>query len=63
MLVVCGITDMKNPAGNLPTQLFIDFQGFAGIDDLSMIRIKDVHNMKNDHNLAPNQEAHLGTIQ
>ena len=49
MLVVCGITDMKNPAWNLPTQLFIDFQGFTGIDDLYMICIKDAPHMIKNH--------------
>ena len=63
MLVVCGIPYMKNPAGNCLTQLFIDSQVFTGIEDLSMIRIKDVPHMINDNNSVPNQEAHLGTIQ
>ena len=63
MLVVCGIIDLHNPAGNCPTQLFIYSQGFTGIDDLSMIRIKDVPHMIKDHNSVPNQDAHLGTFK
>ena len=55
MLVICGITDMQNPAGNHPTQLFIDSQGFMGIDDFTILRIKYVPNMINNHNLVPNQ--------
>ena len=63
MCFVCVVTDLQNPAGNFPTQMFIDSQVFTGIDDLSMIRIKDVPHMINDNNSVPNQEARLGTIQ
>ena len=62
MLVVCDIMDMKNSAGNCLTQLFIDQQGFSGIDDFSMLRIKGVPHIKKDHNLVPNQETRLGAI-
>ena len=44
-------------------QLFIDSQGFTGIDNLTMLCIKDVPNMIKDHNLVPNQEACVGAIQ
>ena len=40
MLVVCVIPDLQNPAGNLPTQLFIDSQVIIVVDDFSMIIIK-----------------------
>ena len=63
MLVVCVIPDLQNPSRSCLTQLFIDFQGFVGVDDFSMLRIKDVHHMIKDHNLVPNQEALLVTIQ
>ena len=63
MLVVCGILDTQNPAGNCPTQLFIDFRGLAGIAYLTKLHIKDVPHKINDHNLVPNQEAGLGYIQ
>ena len=63
MLVVCGILDLQNSAGNRLTHLFIYSQGFIGIDDFSMLRVKDVPHMIKDHNLVPNQEAHLVVIQ
>ena len=63
ILVVCGITDQHKPAGNRLTQLFIDSQLFLGIDDFSMIRIKDVPHTIKDCNLVPNQEAGLGYIK
>ena len=63
MLVVCGIIDMKNLAGNGPTQMFIDLRGFVGIDDFTMLSIKDLPHMIKDHNLVKNQGAQLGTIQ
>ena len=39
MLVGCGIPNLHNPKGNRPTQLFIYYQEFMGIDNLSMLRI------------------------
>ena len=62
MLVFCGIPYLKNPAGNFLTQLFIDTQGFTGVEDCIMLRIKDVPHMIKDHNSVPNQEALLGDI-
>ena len=44
-------------------QLFIYSQGFTGIYDFTMLRIKNVPHMIKDHNLVPNKEAHLGAIQ
>ena len=55
MLVVCGIPSLKNPARYRPTQLFIDSQGFMGVDDFTMLRIKYVPHMIKYHNLVPNQ--------
>ena len=63
MIVVCGITDLQNPARNCLTHMFIDYQEFAGIDDFYMRGIKDLPYMINDHNLVPNQEALLGAIK
>ena len=63
ILVICGITDLQNPAGNHPTHILIYSQGFKGIVNFSMLRIKDVPHKINDHNLVPNQLARLGTIQ
>ena len=54
---------VHNTEGNLPTQMFIYFQGFTRIDDFFMVRIKGVTYMIKDHNFVPNQEARLGTIQ
>ena len=62
MLVVYGITDMHNTAGNHATQLFIDSQGFMGIGKFTMQRIKELPHIINDHTLVPNQEARLGSI-
>ena len=62
LFFVCGITDLHNPAWNRPTQLFIDYQRFRGIDDFTMLLIKNVTHMIKDHNLVPNQEALLGAI-
>ena len=53
MLVVCGIPDLHNPEGNCPTQLFIDSQGFTGVDDFIMLHIKDVPHIIKYHNLVP----------
>ena len=55
VLVVCAITDLQNPARNFPTQLFIDSQVFTGIDDLSVLHIKDLPHMINYHNSVPNK--------
>ena len=55
-LVVCGIPDMQNTAGNRPEQLFMNPKGFTGIDDFIMLRIKDVTNIIKYHNLVPNKE-------
>ena len=63
ILVVYGILDLHNSAGNCPTQLFIDSQGFTGINYFSIISIKYVPHMINYHNLVPNQEARLSAIQ
>ena len=63
MLVFCGIPYLKNPAGNFLTQLFIDTQGFTGVEDCIMLRIKDVPHKKKDHNLVPNQEVCLGATK
>ena len=63
IIVVCGIPYIQNPAGNSLTQLFIDSQGFMGIDDLSMLFVKDIPRMINDNNLVPNQQTHLVDIQ
>ena len=63
MIVIYGIPDMQNPAGNRPMQLFIDSQGFMGIYDLPMLRIKELTHMIKDHNLFPNKESHLDAIQ
>ena len=63
MIVVCGIPDMSNTAGNRPMQLFIDSQGFRGINYFTMIRIQDIPHMITDHNLVPNQELRLGALQ
>ena len=63
MLVVYGILVLQNIAVNYPTQLFIYSQGFKGIKDFSMLRIKDLLRMIKDNNLVPNQEARLGAIQ
>ena len=38
MFVVYGIPDLQNPAGNLPTKMFIDSQEFTVIDDFSVLR-------------------------
>ena len=63
MIVVYGITDLQNPAENHPTKLFIDSQGFTGIGNLFMLRIKEVPHMIKYQNLVPNQEVSLGAIQ
>ena len=63
MLVVCGIMDTNNTAGNHSTHRFIDSQGFMGIDYLTMLHIKNVPHMIKDHNLTPNKDSRLGTIQ
>ena len=63
VLLVCGIPDIQNGAGNRPTVLFIDSQGFTSMDDLPMLRIKDVPHMIKDHNSVPNQAARLGAVQ
>ena len=55
MCFVCVVTDLQNPAGNFPTRMFIDSQVFTGIDDLSMLRIKDLPHMIKYHNLVPNK--------
>ena len=57
MLLVCGIPDIQNATGNRPTLLFIESQGFASVEDFSMLRIKDVPHMIKDHNSVPNQAA------
>ena len=62
MLVVYGTLNPQNPEGNRPTHLFFYFQEFTGIDDFTMLRIKDVPHMIKDHNSVPNQEARLGAI-
>ena len=63
MLVIFGIMDLQNPSGNIHKKLFIDSQGFTGIDYFSMLRIKDVTHMIKDNNLVTNQESLLGAIQ
>ena len=63
MLVVCGILDLQNPAGNRPGLLFINSQGFMGIDDFTMLCIKDVPYIIKDNNLVPNKEARLGAFK
>ena len=63
ILVVCGIRDLRNPEWNRLMQLYIDYQGFTGIYGFSMVRIKDAPHMIKDHNLVPNQYAHVGTTQ
>ena len=63
MPVVCGVLDLQNPTENLKIQIFIDSQGFTGIDDFTMLHIKDALHMINDHNLVPNKESCLGAIQ
>ena len=63
MLAVRGILDLQNPEGNCPTQLFIGYQGFMVIDDFTMLLIKYLPHIIKDHNLVPNQEARLVTIQ
>ena len=45
------------------TQPFIRPQWFTGIDDFTLLRIKDVHHVIKDNNSLPNQEAHLGPIK
>ena len=55
MLVVCVIPDLQNPAGNIPTQLFIDSQVIIVVGDFSMISIKELPHMINDPNLMPNK--------
>ena len=55
ILIICGIEDLQNPAGDHPTQIFIYSQGFTGIGNFSILRIKDVPHKINDHNLLPNQ--------
>ena len=60
---VCGIADLQIPADNCPEYLFINSQGFTGIEDLSMLHIKNVPHIIKDHNLVPNKEACLVTIQ
>ena len=50
MIVICGITNLQNPAGNFPTQMLIDYQVFSGVYDFSMLRIKDVLHMIKDRN-------------
>ena len=56
VLVVYGIPDMQNTAGDRPEQLFMNSKGFTGINDLIMLRIKDVTNIIKYHNLVPNKE-------
>ena len=63
MLVVCGITDLHNPERKFSTNMFIDIQGFTGIDNFTIIFIKDILNMIKDNNLVPNQESRLDIIQ
>ena len=62
MLVVCGIPDLRNLAGNRPTQMFIDSQGFTGIGDFTILCIKAVPHMIKDKNWVTNEEARLGSI-
>ena len=63
IIFVCGNTDLHNSVGNCPTKLFIDSQGCTGIDNFSMLHIKDIPHMIKDHNLVPNQKVSLGNIQ
>ena len=62
MLLICGIPDIANQAGNRPTTLFIESQGFGSVDDFAMLRIKDVPHMIKDHNSVPNQAARMGAV-
>ena len=63
MFVICWIPDLQNPEENIPTQLFIDPQGFMGIDELSMLRIIDIPHTIKDNNSVPKIEARLGNNQ
>ena len=43
--------------------MFTDSQRFSGINDFSILIIKNVPNTIKYHNLVPNQEAQLCAIQ
>ena len=55
MIVACVILHLQNTGGNFLNQLFIDSQGLIGIDDFSMLCIKDVPYILKNHNLVPYQ--------
>ena len=50
MLIICGFPDPHNLAVNFPVELFIDTQLFTGIDDFTMLCIKDVPRTVKYHN-------------
>ena len=62
MLLICGLPDTVNAAGTRPTQAFIDSQGFTHVEDFTIISVKDVLNMINNHNSINGQIVILGYV-
>ena len=62
VLLTCGLPDIKNIDGKRPTQAFINWQGFADIDNFSILEVKDVPYMIKNHNSIHDQSVILGAV-
>ena len=62
VLLTCGLPDIKNIDGKRPTQAFINLQGFADINDFSILEVKDVPYMINNHNSIHELSVILGLV-
>ena len=62
MLLTCGLPDIANAAGTIPTHAFIDSQGFTDVEDFTILPVKDVPNMVKNHNSINGQTVILGAV-
>ena len=62
VLLTCGLPDIKNIDGKRPKQAFINSQGFADIDNFTILAVKNAPYMIKNHNSIHDHSVILGAV-
>ena len=62
VLLTCGLPDIDNVDGERPTQAFVNSQGFADINDFTILSVKDVPYMIKNNNSIHDHSVILGAV-
>ena len=62
VLLTCGLPDIDNVDGEIPTQALVNSQRFADIKDFTILSVKDVPYMIKNNNSIHDHSVILGAV-